>query len=218
MLDPGAEEGAQYRMSGWGLGTAYGPACHGVAHMNKRWNDSREVLMKNQIIALAAMLLAAPMAHAANQDLGTYELQLSGLIDPDTFAGGEVDLDVGLGYFFADNTEFGGRFSFSDNDVVQTLGLGGFGEINVPTQNAPVTPYLGAGLGILSVDFDKGGSQSALVGSGYAGVKYFITADLAISAQANLELATDDVFDKDHGEADSTNFDVTLALRYFFDR
>ena len=87
--------------------------------------------MKTYVAVFAAVLALAPLAFAANQDMGTYELQLNGLIDPDTFAGGEVDLDVGLGYFVQDDIEVGGLLSFSDNDAIQTLGLAGFGEVNI---------------------------------------------------------------------------------------
>lgn len=178
----------------------------------------REILMKKLIVALAGLFAAMPTAFADNQDMGTYELRLSGLIDPDTFAGGQVDLDVGLGYFVADNMEAGGRVSFSDNDAAQTIGLGGFGEINVPAPDLVVVPYVGAGLGVLSADPDSGKSRTALVATGYAGVKYFITEDLALAAQADFDLATEEVFGKDNGKADSINLDITLSLRYFFDR
>ncbi|MCE9615743.1 MAG: outer membrane beta-barrel protein [Lentisphaerae bacterium] len=164
-----------------------------------------------------AMVVACSLsAVAANLDQGTKELRLDGDIDFDTAAGDSIQLDMGLGYFVADNLEVGGVAGLADDDRLTLWRLGAFGELNLPVEDLPVVPFVGAGLAWAYADPDRGDSEDALVLGLAGGAKYFVTEDLAIALQLNYQFASEDIFDEEDGLSD-TNWDFTLGLRYYFD-
>jgi outer membrane protein len=88
-----------------------------------------------------------------------------------------------------------------------------------------LTPYLGAGLDILVSDFDPdfGPRQDVDTTVGVhlkGGVDYFVTRQLALTAEARLVLAPDaDVTDRSGartGSFDPTSFSGSVGIRYFF--
>lgn len=171
--------------------------------------------MKRWITGLLMVACTATVM-AQNIDQGTKELRLDGSIDFDTGAGEEIVLDVGLGHFVVDNVELGGVVGVANNDLITVWRLGGFGELSFPMQDAPLVPFVGAGLAWAYADPDIGDSEDAMVLGLAAGVKYFLTDDVAISTQVNFEYASEDIFLEDDDISD-TNWDITLGLRYFFD-
>jgi hypothetical protein len=168
---------------------------------------------------LLCVLALATASLGANLDRETNELRLSGMVDFDTENNTLVDLEVGVGYFFFDNFEAGLALGVRDDDRVTLFGLGAFVEQNLPI-NESVVPYLGLSVDAVSVDVDDGGGddvdENALVLGLQAGLKTFLTEDLAIALQLGFDMATDDVFATEDGGED-TNWVLSLGLRYYFD-
>jgi opacity protein-like surface antigen len=156
----------------------------------------------------------AGAAQAASLTQGTSELTVDGLLDPDGASGTELSLDVGYGYFVQDNIEVGGEVSFADNDDVMSYGLGGFAEYNLD-QGTALVPFVGAGLGWVNTEIDAlDVDDDAIVAGIYGGVKYFLAENIALTAQINLDWASEDIFLND-GDVEDTNIDVTLGMRFF---
>ena len=49
------------------------------------------------------------------------------------------------------------------------------------------------------------------------GVKYFFRDDIAVSLGINYDIAADDIYWDDEGNADSYNWTALLGLRFYFD-
>lgn len=173
----------------------------------------------------ATSVLAGPIAY------NTEEYRLNGSIDFDTIAGTELDIEAGYGYFFQDYTEAGVLVGVADNDYVTTLSLGGFLEYNFDT-DTEFTPFVGAELSVLYSDVEvetvivnpetgetstgsDDESTTALALGIYAGAKYFIADNLAISARVFLEVATDDVYAEEDG-LNNVDSGIDFGLRFFY--
>jgi len=173
--------------------------------------------MKIIAAAVAILALAAVQTYAAPIAVGTQEVQLYGGIDVDSAAGTAISLDAGYGYFVADYVEVGGLFGFANDDIVSSFSAGGFAEYNIETET-DVIPFIGTQLRLIYTDIELlGQSESETAGAIglYAGVKFFITENMAISVRVLGETATEDVYVE---EDDISNVDVKFdfGLRYFF--
>jgi len=118
----------------------------------------------------------------------------------------EVDItrtsfDSDHGNFGVTNLSFGGQYRFASNFP-------------------KVVPYVGAGLDILINDADQGRSVDTAVGvHGAVGVDYFLTKQLALTAEAKLVLAPDADIKNSSGKVgsfDPTSISTTIGVRYFF--
>jgi hypothetical protein len=176
-----------------------------------------EPIMKKilSLVALTAIAFTS-LAQANNAAMaqGTQELRLQGGIDFKSAAGTDLAVDLGYGYFISDYLEIGGLFSFGDNDAVSLLGLGAFAEYNLDTMTSFV-PFAGGQLSFSQVDIRGAGDETALSLGLYAGVKFFITEDLALAARFLMEQATEDIYLDDRG-ADDFDYGIDFGLRYFF--
>lgn len=170
--------------------------------------------MKKCIILVVVFALAAG-SFGSLLPAELRELSVSGLLDFDTAAGTLVDLDIFFGYFIRDYLEVGIEASVRDDDVFSFWSAGLRTEYNFDL-GTELVPYLGLSLSYGEVDSDltNEGSTAVILG-GQAGVKYFLTEYLALSAAAVLEAATDNVFANDH-DFDSTNAKIDLGIRCFF--
>jgi hypothetical protein len=171
------------------------------------------------IVVLVAVFAAS--GFAANLNEGTKELSFDGNVELDTAAGDAYQVGVGLGYFVADFVEVGGAISYADDDVATDYDIGVFGEYNFDL-GTPVVPYVGLALSYAKSEidaFDAGGAedQDAIVGTASAGVKYFLTEDLAIFGEARYAWATEDLYLNEDGELEEDNWDLNFGLRYYWD-
>ena len=167
--------------------------------------------------ALATLSLLTLQVSAAPLALGTQEVRLDGGIDFESSAGTDITLNVGYGYFIADYIEVGGLFGIADNDIVTSLSIGGFAEYNIDTATEMI-PFLGSQLRLVYADIDVGASsesQTALALGVYAGAKFFLTEELAISARFLIEVATDDIYPEEN-KINNIDFGIDFGLRYFF--
>jgi len=170
------------------------------------------------VIAFALCILPAFGQHETEIQLykGTTELIMNGGLDIDTLAGTQLDLDLGMGYFFTDNWEAGGILNFSDSDLVSQYGISGFIEYNYDTGTWWI-PFFGGRVGwdffeSNRVDLD----ESGLGFGAYGGMKYFFPGyrSLAWSGQLHLNYSTAEIYDTDSG-ADEFDVAFTMGLRYF---
>jgi outer membrane protein len=101
---------------------------------------------------------------------------------------------------------------------VTTVALGG--QYRVALDQPELVPYLGAGLDLLFTEADQGLSVDTTLGAHVsAGIDYFITRQLALTAEARIVVAPETDISGQSGEKgnfDPTSFASTLGFRYFF--
>ena len=174
------------------------------------------------LFTLFSSLYLPAATHAANLAEGVYEVRMEANWDV-LYDGHDqaVPLRGGLGYYLSDQIQIGGLISFSKKEigsfwgVDDVWGLGLFGEYNFPS-TSPLVPYSSASLSML--DGNSGG-DSVIVLAASGGIKYFITRTVALFAQLNINLATDEIYDFDRDddipdEVDGSGsaFDVSTDL------
>jgi outer membrane protein len=124
-----------------------------------------------------------------------------------------ADLEVSRTAFGSDGGDFG----------VTNVSLGG--QYRFALTNRELVPYLGAGLDILVSDFDPKSGDRANVDTtvgvhASAGVDYFLTRQLALTAEAKLVVAPDTSITNGAGihtgDFDPSSFSSTVGIRYFF--
>jgi opacity protein-like surface antigen len=170
--------------------------------------------MKKLLLFLFAAATLQASAQNAAIALGTQELRLRGGVDFDSPAGTDVSLQLGYGYFVADFLEIGGLFSFADNDILTSLGIGGFVEYNFDTGTSLV-PYMGAEVEFVYADINRRNTENAIALGLYGGGKFFITRDLAILARLVVSIATEDIYPEDKG-LDDVDTRMDIGLGYYF--
>jgi len=101
---------------------------------------------------------------------------------------------------------------------VTNIALGG--QYRVALDQPELVPYLGAGLDLLFTDADHGLDVDTTLGAHVsAGIDYFITRQLALTAEARIVVAPETDISGPSGEKgnfDPTSFASTLGFRYFF--
>jgi opacity protein-like surface antigen len=153
--------------------------------------------MTHRSLVFLALLMIAPAVFAA--DFGIRAGQYRDA--DDEFVGAEVLIDAGV-LNLNPNVEY----NLSDDitsgsaNIDVTLDLGKF---------SAVTPYVGAGVGLLYVDADGGADETDLVGNLIGG----IALDLQfLKPYAQLKYFR--TLDEDDSEGSSDDFAVTIGLRF----
>jgi Outer membrane protein beta-barrel domain len=173
------------------------------------------------VLALMCSVAVPSAMGSALVTKGSRELALSGMVDFDTEAGTEFDLDIRYAYFFWDRTSVGLRTQMFNNDAVNAFGLGVTAEYNftLPAKYRPLigtdfVPYVGVALDYREAKlFDE--KQSAGVFGGEAGVKFFLTDSTAITFSLVGELATEDIY-ADDLDATDKDLGIHLGMRFYF--
>ncbi len=172
------------------------------------------------VMMMAAVLTGAAFAQnnvTPNLNQGTKTIEGSGSIDGDTPVGTDYNIQLSYGYFFFDNLELGGILGYRDNDDFSTYEIGARAEYNFPTET-PLVPFVGAAVlwaGADADDSDK--DEDTVVGRLSAGVKYFIDDNVALSFAAVYDMAGDDLYIDEDGDADDTNFKGVFGIQFYFD-
>ena len=185
-------------------------------HMKSRDRMEKERMKK--WIALSVIAAFASTSSAVMLSEGTRELVVIGLFDPDTEFDSQLDIGIAYGQFVQDLVELGVGATLSDNDVLETWSVFAFAEYNWD-MGTELVPYVGVTISYANAEIDFGdgfdADDDAFGVGGSLGVKYFISENIAISGALNYEWASEDIFFEDDGVED-TNFDVDLAMRFFF--
>lgn len=173
--------------------------------------------MKYLSILAAAILAGSSAASASMLAYNTEEYRLNGGIDFDSAAGTDLNIELGYGYFIQDYLETGALIAYEDNDYVSTFSGGGFAEYNFETETALI-PFIGSSLRLAYAKVevgDRDNSNTALALGVYAGAKYFVYDNMAISARIIVEGATEDIYVEDD-DINDVDVRADFGLRFFF--
>ncbi len=175
--------------------------------------------MKRLVIFLAVLSLASS-GFAGLLTQGTQELSLSGLIDFDSADGTLTSIEVGYGFFIIDSLEIGVEPAYENTDNATRWAVHLFGEYNFD-MGTELVPFLGlsAGYAASKVSARVPGVQDvdeqAVIFSGLAGLKYFVTESIAVSGEFVYEWAAEDIYVAKDGMA-HTDGRIQVGLRFFF--
>lgn len=194
-----------------------------------------------KLACLAAIVSLVPVAAMAENIKGRPGVtgRLGFLIPSDNeaefsrFGTNDTDLGVtgGVGVIYGIDNAFAGEFEIArsafDSDTgdfdVTTLSVGAQYRFRVADPRQLV-PYAGAGLDLLFTDYDPYDGTHRKVDTTFGvhlsgGADYFLTSDLALTAEAKLVLAPDadiSTAGRRSGDFDPTSLSSTAGLRYYF--
>ena len=181
-------------------------------------------MKKNALGLLVAFAVMAPVAAQAAVQLpaGTQELGVQG--NAKLGSDYQVNLNGSYGKFIKDNWELGGTTSINLNEHNKLAKVGVFTEYNFVNSTNWV-PYVGAATELAALNYTKGEGFDADAGKSgdswalnvklSGGVKYFINPNVALSAEVNYNIATDDIeFTGSKLKNSMTN--VVFGTRFYF--
>ena len=178
--------------------------------------------MKKNAVALALVGTFFTPVLWAGVDLpeGTQEFGLQGSLDLDYVDDYLFVLNTSYGYFIREDWEIGAVLDVNMSDSTQQFQVGGFTEYNF-TNTSDWVPYLGAAAQLANLSGDDGDFDfdfedvTALNIKLSGGVKYFINKHVAVSAEVNYNISTDDInVTKDGVEDSFTRF--VFGTRFYF--
>jgi len=154
---------------------------------------------------------------------GTQEFGLQGSLDLDYVDDYLLVFNTSYGYFIYEDWELGGVLDGTLSENNKSFNIGVFTEYNF-TNESNWVPYLGAAAQLATLSFDGGDLDgidldsediTALNIKFAGGIKYFINPRVAISAEVNYNIATDDISVTKDGLEDSfTRF--IFGTRFYF--
>ncbi len=151
--------------------------------------------MKMRNVILIALIALAPAALAAD-----FGIRAGQYRDADEkFVGAEVVFDTG-----ALNVNPNIEYSLEDDVTAGTVNLDVTFDI---ARFSTITPYVGAGLGLLYVDDDIGGDETSLLGNLIGGITFQLDT-FEPYAQVKYFRTLDDE------DGDSDDFALTIGLRF----
>ncbi len=166
--------------------------------------------------SLFLSLFLTSLAGAQAIQYGTREFGVSGMIDPSTAAGVDINLDASYGYFPYDDVEVLFVGGLLHNDFISTIDLGIRGEYHWLIPASPAVPYAGVGAKVAYSDVDISDDQSFTFGMDLdGGVKYFINDTVALTTRLVLDWATDDIFINDD-DVEAYDIRLEMGLRFYF--
>ncbi|ATM00989.1 hypothetical protein CK910_22780 [Aeromonas sp. CA23] len=154
--------------------------------------------------ALSAMLLLAGLSsvQASSQSYlqkGTHELNVQGAVDFDADDKYKIDLNGKYGYFVMQGWEVGTNVITDMSKSYKSGGIGIFTEYNF-VNSTNFVPYVGIGTELMRANYndkrdDKLDTESfnstAMNFKTNLGGKYFISPNVALTAEVNYNVATD---------------------------
>ncbi|MFH7526292.1 outer membrane beta-barrel protein [Aeromonas sp. A5] len=160
-------------------------------------------MKKNITFTFLLTMLSCGATYASSSNYlqaGTQELNVQGLIDFDADDSYSVDLNGKYGYFIKNNWELGANITTDLSKSYKSSGLGVFTEYNF-TNSTNFIPYVGLATELIRADYNdkednmdtKSFDATAVNFKTALGVKYFISKNVALSAEANYNIATDNL-------------------------
>ncbi|PSW20628.1 hypothetical protein C9I98_07200 [Photobacterium sanctipauli] len=156
---------------------------------------------------------SSSVKHAYLQQ-GTQEIGIQGSLDLDYVDDYLLDLNTSYGYFVRDKWEIGGELDLTISDNAQNYQIGAFTEYNF-TNTSLWVPYLGVGAQYAYSDINDN-SDSAFNFQVSAGMKYFLHPQIALAAEVNYNLATEDIYADGDGEAKDDKTQFLIGTRFYF--
>lgn len=169
-----------------------------------------------KIAIVAIFSLAASIGSFAQMlSKGTMELDIEGNYDLKGAAGTQIWTALGFGYFVMDNLELevAGAFIYDDYEIGYHPAIGAQYNINL---GCKLVPFIGVNLGWGIWDYKDVEDTDGFVYGGEAGLKYFITDNLALSAAIDYDLSTGKIWMEKDAKMVDTNWGVHWGLRYYF--
>lgn len=183
--------------------------------------------MKKNIYLLSTMLttlLSASAMAGSEQYLkqGTQEVNVQGLVDFDAQDSYSVDLVTKYGYFIKDNWEIGANVSTDLSKSYKSGTVGMFTEYNF-TNSTNFVPYVGIATELVRATYNDRDDNSdsehfnatAMNFKTALGAKYFISNNVAISAEVNYNIATDH-FKVSGGDAKDSFTKFLIGTSFYF--
>lgn len=167
--------------------------------MNARIATMIPLLLSTVLSAYANQVNAGQVNGQALLEKGTQEFNIQGLVDFNADDKYSVDLNAKYGYFVKDGWEIGANVTTDLSRSYKSGGVGVFTEYNF-VNGTSLVPYVGIGTELIRADYsdnrnDHFDSESfnatAMNFKTNAGVKYFISDNVAITTEINYNVATD---------------------------
>lgn len=184
----------------------------------------KKILLTACAILTGLSLSAKPLPKAV------YELKLATGTDlMNTEDIKDFPVEFGLGYNLQKNWLVGGFFSYSKREWESYFGANGVWEIGAYTEYSffmteRLRPYISFSASLL--DGQDSDADMVLNVAPGAGAKFFLTENLSIFAECNLNIATEEIYDFERkqtsdgdwptalGSGESFNISMTAGLRY----
>jgi len=180
--------------------------------------------MKVKLLSAAAMglvLLGSDPLFASPAKQGCTEAQLSVLLDvQDSYNEDRPIISGSLGYYLLDWMQIGAKVTYESVKADSWWGydavwvLGGFVEAEWRRWDCMVTPYLNTSLQAASGNE----SHMATIFTVSPGLKLFFTETIGLSAQANFDFASGEIYTYDDitKTGERTDISAAIALRFLF--
>lgn len=170
--------------------------------------------MKKITLLMAGMVFAAGTSYGVMIQEGARELSVSGDLQFKSAVGTWLDLQGKAGYFIMDGVQVGMLAGIENNDAWTQWEVGAFTEYNHDL-GMELVPFVGVSVSYAYLDPDAGSSEDSIVLGGYAGGKYFIAENIAISLDYLFQLSDEDLW-MDDNEPEDTNHSLRLGMRFYF--
>jgi len=172
-----------------------------------------KVVKTSVVLLTMAMLATAGWAQTGKKmEQETLELRLGGGMQFQNANGNTAfSLDPALGYFVFDDIEVGGKLFWAYNGNDFGYGLGAFTEYNLD-MDAYVVPFAGLGLGYQFGDYYL---RSHVLIELTAGLKEFLSNDVAIYQEFYYDLASEEVYLRDE-KTRSYDTGLRIGVRCYF--
>ncbi len=187
--------------------------------------EMRKYVVMVMVMAMTVAAYGQPLIQE-----GVRELIVSGGWDPEGVTGQEMDLEIGYGVFVTDAIELGGIVSYASVEDAGTTLTGGVLQsydeetwefsglldyhFDIRFEIATMTvPYVGLRVGY--VKYEAAADEDAIVYGPRAGVKHFVTDNIAVDVGLSYMFATEDIF-VNEGIAEDTDLSLDFGIRVLF--
>jgi opacity protein-like surface antigen len=162
-------------------------------------------------IPILLLLLLSPLLDAQEIKAfkGDFETNVSALVNR-----GEIDLNLRLGAFTADFLQFGADVGYSDTNFLTQYELGVYGVRFIDTGTYTL-PYVGLGLGYVSLEGDADEGNAGISTSLILGIRYYIADNVALNTEFRSAWASDKAF-VDNDQAVDTQFSLGVGISYLW--
>ncbi|HEV2991211.1 MAG TPA: hypothetical protein VG759_22420 [Candidatus Angelobacter sp.] len=170
-----------------------------------------------QMFAVALFVLAVTVSGFCQQEKGDSELGMNGAItishsDPGNTSG---DVTVSYGYYFTKKDLVGfDTLTILSKDLQDVFLQGRYRHL-FPTGNPKIFPFVGAAAGVEIIHTGGalgGGTQHPFVGTGEAGVKFFVSQRTALEIAYNLQY----IHNANGSFADNSQSLITFGFTHIF--
>ncbi len=170
--------------------------------------------MKKLVVLAVCIVFIAGSAYGAMIQRGARELGVSGDLQFESEDGQALDLAIYGGQFIVDGVQVGVFAGIFNSDSITSWDVGLYGEYNLDL-NSELVPFAGVFTGYCYFNPSWQSRDDVLLLGAYAGLKYFLVENCALSLYYEFEWASEDIY-FDNGNLEDTNNSLKLGLAVFF--